>query len=116
MILDDMATSALDASVCAEAEGRAFELVLRFPNEICEAAFLIQRAMWQRRSIPAAVIEQLECVVRVRALGKAERETGARGKPSNAQGATTQQKEPLPRGETRPLYPTFPAAGKVRAS
>jgi hypothetical protein len=34
--------------------------------------------MRERRSVPAEVIEQLECVIRVRALGKTEGETDAR--------------------------------------
>lgn len=69
MILRDMANPTDEASVCAEAKRRALELVQRFSNEIGEAAALIQRAMWQRRSIPADEIEQLEGVIRVRALG-----------------------------------------------
>jgi hypothetical protein len=38
IIWDDMPTPALDASVCAEADARAFELVLGFPNEIGKLA------------------------------------------------------------------------------
>jgi len=77
MILMRMANHALEASVCAEARRRSLELVQRFRNEIGEAAAVIQRAMWQRRSIPVDEIEQLECVVRVRAIGRAEGQTDA---------------------------------------
>ena len=78
MILKKMANPTLEASVCANAERRALELVQRLRNEIGEAAAVIQPYLWQRRSISAEIVEQMECVVRVRALGKAEGETDAR--------------------------------------
>ena len=78
MILRNMANPTGEASVCAEAKRRALALVRRFPNEIGEAAALIQSAMRQRRSIAADEIEQLGCVMRVRAMGVAEGETEAR--------------------------------------
>lgn len=78
MILNKMANHALEASRSAEAKYRAFELVQRFRNEIGETAAVIQRYLLQRRSIPAEIIEQMECVVRLRAMGKAEGETDAR--------------------------------------
>jgi hypothetical protein len=77
MILKKMANPAREAAFCAEAERRAFALVERFEDEIYEAGVSIQHHMRERRSVPAEVIAQLECVIRVRALGKTEGETDA---------------------------------------
>jgi hypothetical protein len=77
MILEKMANPIVEAGVCDGAKHLALALVERFRREIYEAAVVIQRSMWQCRSIPAEAIEQLECVARVRALGDAEREIEA---------------------------------------
>jgi hypothetical protein len=82
-ILEKLANPIGEASVCAEAKRLALELVQRFTNEIGEAATSIQLAMWQRRSIPADEIEQLDCVIRVRALGVVEGEIDAKRKTKN---------------------------------
>lgn len=77
-ILEKLANPPGEASISAEAERTAFELVGRFRDEIFRVAALIERHMQQRRSLPADEIEQLECVAKVRALGREEGQVEAR--------------------------------------
>ena len=77
-VLQKMANPLHGAAFRAEAERRAFELVRRFSDEIHEAASVIEHHMTLCSSVSADAIEQLECVIRVRAVGKAEGETEAK--------------------------------------
>jgi len=105
LILRKVANPVHGAAFCAEAERRAFQLVERFKDEIYEAVSVIQRHMEQRLSAPADVIDQLECAIRVRALGKAEGETDARREAEQRAGCGDTIERPLRRGEMRPLFP-----------